>query len=119
MYSRSTCFNTWSKGDRLEVWDGSSVQVLGGGSGTGSVEAVSWRNWAGRVGRGGGVGLGRGLGLARGRLSSYKVSQDGLVDHQCALFRQPSIRDGDFMTYLGLRVDQVGEEGKLDGPVLS
>ena len=119
MYSRSTCFNTWSKGDRLEVWDGRGVQILGGGSGTGSVEAVSWRNWAGRVGRGGSVGLGRSLSLARGRLSSDKVSEDGLVDLQCALFRQPSTRGGNLMTYLGLRVNQVGEESKLDSPVLS
>lgn len=93
MYSHSTCFNTSSQGDRLEVWDGSSVQVLGGGSGTGSVEVVSGRNWAGRVRRSGSVGLGRSLGLARGRLSSDKVSEDRLVDLQCALFRQPSMRD--------------------------
>lgn len=65
------------------------------------------------------MGLGRSLGLARGRLSSDKVSEDRLVDLQCALCRQPSIRDGGFMTYLGLRVDQVGEESKLDSPVLS
>lgn len=119
MYSHSPCFNTSSQGDRLEVCDGRSVQVLSGGNGTGSVEVVSWRNWAGRVGRGGSVGLGRSLGLARGRLSSDKVSEDRLVDLQCALCRQPSIRDGGFMTYLGLRVDQVGEESKLDSPVLS
>jgi hypothetical protein len=41
------------------------------------------------------------------------------VDLQCTLSRQRCTCRRGRETYLGLGVDQVGEEGKLDGPVLS
>jgi hypothetical protein len=65
------------------------------------------------------VGLRRSLSLACGGLSSDKVSEDRLVDLQCTLSRQRCTCRRGRETYLGLGVDQVGEEGKLDGPVLS